>query len=91
MHEFGVLHFGGDCVSMDYHSGDHVKFEVRDEKTGASEWMWLRVERVDGASRVVFGRLDSQPVVFDKTMRLGQEVGISFDNIRDHRKFDAPS
>jgi uncharacterized protein YegJ (DUF2314 family) len=76
---------------MNYHSGDHIKFEARDEKTGASEWMWLRVERVDDASRVVFGRLDSQPVIFENTMRLGQELAISFDNIRDHRKFDAAS
>jgi hypothetical protein len=74
---------------VNYRVGDHVKFEVRDEKTGASEWMWLKVERVDEAARVVFGRLDSRPLIFDKTMRLGQELAVSFDNIRDHHNLDA--
>ncbi len=69
---------------MNYGVGDHIKFEVRDAKTGASEWMWLKVERVDDAIRAVFGRLDSQPVIFDKTMRLGQELAVSFDSIREH-------
>lgn len=68
---------------MKYGVGDHIKFEVKDAKTGASEWMWLKVDRVDDTTRVVFGRLDSQPVVFDKTMRLGQELAVSFDNIRE--------
>jgi len=83
-----VIDFARGWILVNYHVGDHIKFEVKDEKTGASEWMWLKVERVDDASRVVFGRLDSQPVVFEKTMRLGQELAISFDNIRDHHKLD---
>ena len=68
-----------------YAAGDHVKFEIRDDKTGESEWMWLKVERTDESSRVVFGILDSQPVVFAHQMRLGQQLAVSFDNIRDHR------
>ena len=36
---------------------------------------------------VVFGRLDSQPVVMTD-MQLGQELAVSYGNIREHRKFD---
>jgi len=28
------------------------------EKSGESEWMWVKVHRADGALRVVFGELD---------------------------------
>jgi hypothetical protein len=48
--------------------------------------MWLKVETVDPNKRVLFGRLDSKPVVFTKELKLGQEIAVSFDNIRDHRK-----
>ncbi len=49
---------------MGFESGDYVKFEIKDDKTGAAEWMWLRVDSVDESRRVVHGWLDSQPVVF---------------------------
>lgn len=68
-----------------YATGDHVKFEIRDDRTGESEWMWLKIERTDESERVVFGILDSQPVVFAHQLRLGQQLAVSFDNIRDHR------
>ena len=69
-----------------YEAGDFVKFEMKDERTGGSEWMWLVVDRDDAIERVVFGRLDSQPVVFDSELRLGQELAVSYDNIRESRK-----
>jgi uncharacterized protein YegJ (DUF2314 family) len=68
--------------SVPYSVGDHIKFEVKDEKTGESEWMWLVVERVDENTRTAFGVLDSQPIVF-RQLRLGQELAVSFDNIRE--------
>ena len=68
-----------------YQKGDHVKFEVKDEQSGESEWMWLLVENSDDDHQVVFGRLDSQPVVFTD-MKLGQELAVSYDNVRDHRR-----
>ena len=49
--------------------------------------MWLLVDRSDDNSELVFGRLDSEPVVITD-MHLGQELAVSYDNIREHRKFD---
>ena len=69
-----------------YEAGDYVKAEFTDEATGGSEWLWLRVERCDDANRLVFGKLDSQPVVFPGELKLGQELAVSFDNIRDHKR-----
>jgi hypothetical protein len=69
-----------------FESGDYVKFEIKDDKTGAAEWMWLRVDFADEPRRVVHGWLDSQPVVFALTVKLGQRLTISYDNIREHRK-----
>jgi len=71
--------------AVSYAVGDHVKFEIRDDKTGESEWMWLKVDRTDEPGRIVFGTLDSQPVVFAHQLRLGQQLAVSFDNIREHR------
>jgi len=67
-------------------TGDFVKFEIRDDTTGASEWMWLRVDSCDESRRVVFGWLDSNPAVFTTHLKLGQHMAISYDNIRDHKK-----
>ncbi|MFB3921421.1 MAG: DUF2314 domain-containing protein [Terriglobia bacterium] len=69
-----------------YAAGDFVKAEFRDDKTGESEWMWVRVERCDDGNRLLFGRLDSQPVVFADELELGQEIAVSFDRVRDHKK-----
>lgn len=69
-----------------YRNGDHVKFEVVDEHTGESEWMWLSVERSDDENEIVFGKLDSQPVV-NTDLRLGQELAVSYEKVRDHRRF----
>jgi hypothetical protein len=70
-----------------YSKGDHVKIEAVNENSGESEWMWLLVERSDDVNRLVFGRLDSEPIgVTD--MRLGQELAVSYDNVREHRRFD---
>ena len=70
-----------------YSKGDHVKIEVVNEHSSESEWMWLLVERSDDAGRLVFGKLDSEPVVITD-MHLGQEIAVSYDNVREHRRFD---
>lgn len=70
-----------------YLEGDHVKIEVVDSKSGDSEWMWLLVDDSDDEQRLVFGKLDQQPVI-NTDMRLGQELAVSYDKIRDHRKFE---
>jgi len=41
-----------------FESGDYVKFEIKDDKTGAAEW--LRVDSADELRRVVHGWLDCQ-------------------------------
>jgi hypothetical protein len=84
--DVGVLEFmlGDTMVALE--SGDFVKFEIKNEKTGDSEWMWLRVERSDEAQRLVFGWLDSQPVAFTADLKLGQHMAVSYDNVREHRK-----
>jgi uncharacterized protein YegJ (DUF2314 family) len=67
-----------------YAPGDYLKVEFRDGQTGEAEWMWVRVESDDPALRVVFGTLDSEPVVC-AALRLGQQLAVSYDNIREHR------
>jgi uncharacterized protein YegJ (DUF2314 family) len=70
-----------------YSKGDHVKIEAVNEQSGESEWMWLLVDRSDDVNRLVFGQLDSEPIVVTD-MRLGQELAVSYDNVREHRRFD---
>jgi hypothetical protein len=68
-----------------YESGDYVKVEFKEESTGESEWMWVRIEHADDSERVVFGQLDNEPVV-SKGLRRGMELAVSYDNIREHKK-----
>lgn len=68
-----------------YARGDYLKVEFRDEKSGESEWMWVLVESDDPTHRMVFGTLDSEPVV-TRGVRLGHQLAVSYDNIREHRK-----
>ena len=67
-----------------YPRGDFVKVEFKDDAIGESEWMWVIVDSSDDDDRILFGRLDSQPVVFTK-LRPGQEIAVSYDLVRDHR------
>ena len=69
-----------------YSKGEHVKIEVVNERSGEREWMWLLVDRSDDNARLVFGTLDSEPIAITD-MRLGQELAVSYDNVRDHRLF----
>jgi hypothetical protein len=70
-----------------YKKGDHVKIEIVDDKSGDREWMWLLVVSSDDIRRLVLGKLDSQPIV-NSDMYLSQELAVSYDKVRDHRKFD---
>jgi len=71
----------------EYSKADHVKIEVVNEHSGEREWMWLLVEHCDDVNRLVFGQLDSKPIVIND-MRLGQELAVSYDNVREQRNFD---
>jgi uncharacterized protein YegJ (DUF2314 family) len=68
-----------------YQAGDYVKVEFKDDSTGESEWMWVKIDHADDGERVVFGQLDNEPVV-NKGLRRGMELAVSYDNIREHRK-----
>ncbi len=67
-----------------YAPGDYVKVEFTAEESGESEWMWVRVVSDDPTSRIIYGTLDSEPVVMTD-LRLGQQLAVSYDNIRSHR------
>lgn len=68
-----------------YKAGDHVKIEVKDKQFGIGEWMWLLVEDSDDDRRLVFGQLDNEPIN-NPDMRLGQQLAVSYDKIRDHQR-----
>jgi hypothetical protein len=79
-----------ESLAGDHHvtfaAGDYVKFEIKNDATGESEWVWLRVDHCDELNRLVFGWLDSEPVVFTTDLKLGQHMAVSYDNVRDHKK-----
>jgi len=81
-----MLESGTGDRTVEFEPGDYVKVEIRDDKTGEAEWMWLRIDYCDEPNKMVFGWLDSQPVVFTTDIKLGQHMGVSYDNIREHRK-----
>ncbi|MGO9517521.1 MAG: hypothetical protein ACLPND_10790 [Candidatus Korobacteraceae bacterium] len=70
-----------------YLRGDHVKIEVTDELSGNTEWMWLLVDHCDDDQQLVFGELDSKPVVVTG-MRRGQSLAVSYERVRDHKRFE---
>jgi len=67
-----------------YKRADFVKVEIRDEASGEAEWLWVLVDESDDERRLVFGKLDNEPIV-NTDMRLGMELAVSYDNVRDHR------
>ncbi len=75
----------GELTMGKYHEGDHVKFEVKDEESGEVEWIWLLVDHSDDEQQLVFGQLDSEPVV-TTSMKRGQLLAVSYQQVRDHKK-----
>jgi hypothetical protein len=45
--------------------------------------MWIRVAG-RRAARLIFGSLDNEPL--DGELELGQELAVSYDKVREHRK-----
>jgi hypothetical protein len=67
-----------------YSPGDLVKVEFKDDRTGDSEWMWVKVGCADDEKRLIFGRLDNEPIaVFRDKLYLGKELAVSYDLVRD--------
>lgn len=70
-----------------YERGDYIKVDFPDDATGIGEWMWVRVESCDDTKRLVFGTLENEPVNdYGGRLRVGSDMAISFDRIREHRK-----
>ena len=88
MTNLGMLESRGVPKTIKYEPGDYIKVEFKDDRSGESEWMWVIVENSDDSQRIVFGVLDSMPLVHADRLAFGQKLAISYDNIRDHRKPD---
>jgi hypothetical protein len=74
------------CMAA-YQSGDFVKAEFEDVRTGEKEWMWVRVDYADDDKQLVFGSLDSQPVLdHGGGLKLGSQLAVTYDNILQCRK-----
>lgn len=70
-----------------YEPGDYVKAEFADEATGVGEWMWIRVLHCDNEKKLVFGKLDNEPLSdYRDRIELGSEVAVAYSKIREHRK-----
>ncbi len=74
------------CSLATYNPGDHVKVEFAGGPSGETEWMWVEVGRSDDEHGILFGKLDSQPVVHTE-LKVGQELAVSYDQVREHRRF----
>jgi uncharacterized protein YegJ (DUF2314 family) len=68
-----------------FEAGDYVKVEFKDETSGESEWMWVQVHDSNDEERILFGKLDNEPIV-NTDLRLGMEIAVSYDLIREHMK-----
>lgn len=79
---YGMMEPEWKCRVMGkFESGDYVKVEFKDEGSGESEWMWVRVRESDDTQRTLFGKLDNEPIV-NTDLRLG----VSYDLVREHLK-----
>ena len=69
-----------------YEHGDYVKVEFQNDGILPAEWMWVLVDHCDEERQLIFGRLDNEPVVNPEEVSLGDELAISYDKVREHRK-----
>jgi hypothetical protein len=67
-----------------YGLGDYIKADFKDERTGESEWMWVRIKGSDNDLRGVFGTRDRERITMTD-LNIGMVLEVSYDNIRDHR------
>jgi hypothetical protein len=70
-----------------YDRGDYIKVEFESaEPSLPGEWMWVRVHHCDEERQLVFGALDNEPVVNSEDLQRGEELAISYEKIREHKK-----
>ena len=67
-----------------FQPGDYVKAEFKDDVTGESERMWVLVHSCDDEARVLFGRLDNEPLL-DTFLHVGDELAVRY-KVVEHRK-----
>jgi hypothetical protein len=89
--QFPIRMWGADFIRMgimsNYQPGDYIKVEFKNDETGEGEWMWVRVESFDDESQIVFGQLDSVPVLdHGEKLKVGSKLAVSYSNIRQHKK-----
>ena len=73
-------------MTATHQPGDCIKAECED-RTGESEWMWVRVDSCDDENRIVVGPLDSVPVLdYGEKLKRGSQLAVSHANIGQHRK-----
>jgi hypothetical protein len=76
----------GECQPI-YEASDHIKVEFEGENGMPGEWMWVIVQKRDDKKRIVYGKLDNEPVNdYGGKVRLGSELAISYDKVRDYKK-----
>ncbi len=76
----------GEC-QPDYEPGDYIKVEFEGENGMPGEWMWVIVQNRDDQKRIVYGKLDSQPLIdYGGNVKVGSELAVRYSQIREYRK-----
>jgi hypothetical protein len=74
-------------MQMTYQPGDHIKVEFEGENGAPGEWLWCIVRDCDDKRHIVYAVLDNEPLNdYAGRLKLGSELAISFDRIKEHRK-----
>jgi len=63
-----------------FEAGDFVKVKLKDEISGESEWMSVRVHNSDDDQLILFGKLDNEPIVNTRLRVKGAFAGLGVCN-----------
>ena len=69
-----------------YERGDYVKVEFEGAGLLPAEWMWVQVDHSEEERRLIFGKLENEPIAQIDSLRLGEELAVSYDKIREPKK-----
>jgi hypothetical protein len=76
----------GECQPL-YEPGDYIKVEFEGDNGMPGEWMWVIVESRDDKKRIVYGKLDNEPLnEYGSKLKVGSHLAISYDKVREYRK-----
>ena len=59
-----------------YKFGDHIEVEFTSKSSGESEWLRVKVNYADEEHELVFGILDSEPIV-NTALNTGQQLAVN--------------